>query len=196
MNTIIADIKKELRACMNGIASKAMRDAGMTADYRVNFGVELPRLRQLAEDIMRDMLPEGDDHELLQARLAQQLWKESVRECRILATIIYPPQRMDLELADIWADGISTLEIAQIAALNLFSKTPQASSTAFRWIAGENEMKQITGFYTLFHLIREGQLSERSADELADQAETAILSDNQQLKLIAMKVKSLLLPGE
>ena len=103
---------------------------------------------------------------------------------------------MDLELADIWADGISTLEIAQIAALNLFSKTPQASSTAFRWIAGENEMKQITGFYTLFHLIREGQLSERSADELADQAETAILSDNQQLKLIAMKVKSLLLPGE
>jgi hypothetical protein len=57
-------------------------------------------------------------------------------------------------------------------------------------------MKQITGFYTLFHLIREGQLSERSADELADQAETAILSDNQQLKLIAMKVKSLLLPGE
>ena len=36
-------IKSELRAMMNGVASATMRNSGMTADYRVNFGVELPR---------------------------------------------------------------------------------------------------------------------------------------------------------
>ncbi len=192
MKTIISDIKKELRANMNGIASKAMRDAGMTADYRVNFGVELPRLRELASDVAGGMLPADGEREETQAGLAQQLWKESVRECRILATMLYPPQRMDIELADIWCDGIRTVELAQIAALNLFSRIPQASTLAFRWIAGEDEMKQITGFYSLFHLIRGGQLSQRSAEELSDQAEAALQSENLQLRIIAGKVKSVL----
>ena len=61
----IEDIKKDLRANMNGVASAAMRS---TPDYRVNFGVELPRLQSLANEY-------GKDHEL-----AQALWKESVRE--------------------------------------------------------------------------------------------------------------------
>lgn len=192
MNAIISDIKKELRASMNGVASKAMRDAGMTADYRVNFGVELPRLRELATDVVRDMLTPGTGLEESQARLAQQLWKESVRECRILATMLYPPQRMDIELADIWCDGIQTLELAQIAALHLFSRVPLASSLAFRWIAGEDEMKQTVGFYTICHLVRTGELSARSADELLDQTEAALQSDNYQLRLVAGKVKSAL----
>lgn len=192
MNTIISDIKKELRANMNGIASKTMRDAGMTADYRVNFGVELPRLRELASDVAGGMLPADGEREETLAGLAQQLWKESVRECRILATMLYPPQRMDIELADIWCDGIRTVEMAQIAALNLFSRIPQASTLAFRWIAGEDEMKQTAGFYTMYHLVRTGELSGRAADELLDQSDAALQSGNYQLRLIAGKVKSVL----
>lgn len=176
---------------MNGIASKAMRDAGMTADYRVNYGVELPRLQSLAADVLHDMLPEETNPEEAQAQLAQQLWKEAVRECRILALFLYPSQRMDIELADVWAESIHTLEIAQIAALNLFSKIPDASTLAFRWIAGEHEMKQLIGFYTVFHVVRDGKLSNRSFQELADQTETALHADNPQLKLIANKIRLL-----
>ena len=57
MNTIIKQIKQELRAMMNGVASAAMRKAGLTADYRVNFGVELPRLKNLLDEIRTEMLP-------------------------------------------------------------------------------------------------------------------------------------------
>ena len=192
MDKVISDIKKELRAAMNGIASKAMRDAGMTADYRVNFGVDLPRLQLLAEDISANMLLEGDDREEQRARLAQRLWKESVRECRILATMLYPTERMDMELADVWAETVRTVEIAQIAALHLFSKIPDASSLAFRWMAADDEMRQILGFYTVFHVVRNRMLSERSKDELRDQAETALISKSPQLKAVAGKVLMLL----
>ena len=64
-------IKTELRLSMNGVASAYMRESGM--NYKVNFGVEIPRLREIAAG-----LPE--DHQL-----AQALWKEDIRECKLLA---------------------------------------------------------------------------------------------------------------
>ena len=189
MNTLIKQIKQELRAMMNGVASAAMRNAGLTADYRVNFGVELPRLKELLDEIRTEMLPtlpmpeEGTN----EARLAQMLWHESVRECRILATMLYPPKEFLPEVADIWVRQISTVEIAQIAAMNLFCKMPNASEKAFQWIAAEEDMTQIVGYYTLMHLLRENQLSERSEQELKDQAAVAMQSENVQLQKAAMK---------
>ena len=49
MNSIISDIKKELRANMNGVASAHARQ---TEDYRVNWGVELPRLAKISDEIV------------------------------------------------------------------------------------------------------------------------------------------------
>ena len=40
----IVEIKKELRANMNGVASARMREAGL--NYHVNFGIDLPRFRK------------------------------------------------------------------------------------------------------------------------------------------------------
>ena len=45
MTSTIKDIKKELRAAMNGVASARMREAG--APYKLIFGVELPRLQEI-----------------------------------------------------------------------------------------------------------------------------------------------------
>lgn len=175
-------IKSELRAMMNGVASATMRNSGMTADYRVNFGVELPRLTTLADEIRKET---ADATEA--ASLAQALWKESVRECRILATMLYPTDKFDAELADIWASDIHSAELSQIAALNLFSRFHGASTVAFQWIASTNEQLQITGYYTIAHLLRQNQLTPRSEQELNDQASTAVLSDNQALRTAAQR---------
>lgn len=45
----IRDIKQALRGMMNGIVSHSMREKG--ANYKVNFGVELPRLQAFAEEL-------------------------------------------------------------------------------------------------------------------------------------------------
>jgi hypothetical protein len=156
MHDTIIQIKKELRANMNGVASESM--GRKSEDYRVNFGVELPRIHNIAAEF-------EPSHEL-----AQQLWKESVRECRILATILQPSDSFLPEIADIWVDDIRTLELAQVACLNLFARMPRASEKAFQWIASERELTQQCGYLTLCHLMRKGEMSERSADEFIDQA--------------------------
>ena len=181
MQEIIKQVKADLRSMMNGVAAAAMRQAGLTADYRVNFGVEIPRLQTLAGELCTeypDCLP----------ALSQALWHESVRECRILATLLMPADTFADDVADIWADEIHTVELAQIAAMNLFSKMPSATTAAFRWIASGTEIRQTLGYYTMLHLMRQAQLSPRSKDELADQAAAALQADNSQLRMAAQRV--------
>jgi hypothetical protein len=173
MNDIIIQIKKELRANMNGIASEAM--GRKSEDYRVNFGVEIPRLHNIATEFQ-------PSHEL-----AQQLWKESVRECRILATILQPVDSFLPEIADIWVDDIRTLELAQVASLNLFSRLPYASDKVFQWIASEREITQQCGYLTLCHIMRKGEMNERSADEFIDQAMTAYAGGSMMLQRTLMR---------
>lgn len=158
---------------MNGVASAAMRQ---TADYRVNFGVELPRLQSLAATY-------GTDREL-----ATELWKDTVRECRIMATMIYPAKEMDGELANVWADGIHTAELAQVAAINLFQHTDTAAQTALQWIATDDEMRQLCGLSTAYHLMRQGRLDERQRQELHDQAQTLTSSTNMAIRRVANNV--------
>lgn len=181
-NDIITDIKKELRSCMNGVASAAMRQ---TEDYRVNFGVELPRLHELSKAF-------EPDHQL-----AQTLWKERVRECRILATILMPAADFDEELCDIWVEDIRTAEIAQIFALNLMRRLPYASEKAFEWIASEIPMRQVVGYYTMCHVLRKGEMNERSAEELLDQLACDIHSEVPALQTAAVKtLQNFALQGE
>ena len=45
----VRNVKLRLRGVMNGITSTSMREKGLA--YKVNFGVELPRLREMAEEL-------------------------------------------------------------------------------------------------------------------------------------------------
>lgn len=194
-DVIIQNLKQDLHSQMNGAASAIMREAGLRADYRTNFGVELPRLRTMADEIIaQSFSPQGDSDSdkilILQAKLAGQLWKESVRECRIIALMIMPSQLMDSDLVEVWAEQIHTVELAQLAAFLLFSRVPSISSNSFQWIASNNVLTQILGYYTLIHLLRNHQLSHRSLLELHDQANSALHSDDIQLSMAASRLLS------
>ena len=163
MNSLINDIKKELHANMNGVASAHARQ---TEDYRVNWGVELPRLQNIADEIGQLC----DEKGVSRRSLAQALWNESTRECKILACMLMPPQEMDEEVCDIWAESIRTEEIATMFCLYLVQKLPYASTKAFEWIAREEKMLQNCGYLTLCHLMRKYKLSEEAEEEFLDQA--------------------------
>lgn len=72
----LKDIKTQLRLSMNGVVSQSMREKGL--NYKLNFGVELPRIKSIAAAYEKN-------HEL-----AQTLWKEDIRECKILAGLLQP----------------------------------------------------------------------------------------------------------
>ena len=67
-------IKARFRLFMNGPVSQSMREKGL--DYKLNFGIEYPRIREIAADFPKDH------------KLAQALWKENIRECKILAALL------------------------------------------------------------------------------------------------------------
>lgn len=159
----IRAIKAELRAAMNGIASRAIRESGM--GYRVAFGIELPRLREIAKDFT-------PDH-----HLAIALWQENIRETKMLAIMLYPLNEFDSDMADIWVESLvpEQAEIAQLLSMDLLSRLPSAADLAFRWMADEREMRQLCGFLVITRLLMQGaELSPDAQAEFLDQAASAL----------------------
>ena len=157
----ILDIKQKLRLSMNGVASGSMRQAGI--EYKLNFGVGIPELKRIASEIEKD------------AELAGALWKEDIRECRMIAAMIYPEDRFLPDLADVWIEQIQYPDLAEVCCMYLFCRMQGASEAAFRWIASDNGMARYCGFLTLAHLLRGGrEMNERYVLELKDQATAAI----------------------
>lgn len=149
---------------MNGMVSQSMREKGM--EYKLNFGIEYPRIKEIAAGY-------EPDHEL-----AQALWKENIRECKILAGLLQPADTFYQEIADIWIEGMDYPELAEYTVMNLFQRLPYASEVVFRWMADEREMFQLCGFLLMARLLMKGEkLNERAEAEFLDQVCTAVEGD-------------------
>jgi 3-methyladenine DNA glycosylase AlkD len=160
----IKEIKKQFRLFMNGVVSQSMREKGL--EYKVNFGIELPRLKEIAAKFEKN-------HDV-----AQALWKENIRECKILAGLLQPVETFYPEIADIWVEDMHYPEIADLTCMNLFQHLPYASEKAFQWIADEGEYFQYCGYMMLARLLMQGnEMNERAENELIDQALAALQSE-------------------
>ncbi len=154
-------IKRSFRLVMNGPASQSMRQKGV--DYKINWGVPFTQLRVMARDY-------GKNYDL-----AVALWKENIRECKILATLIMPPASMPREVVDIWMSEVVSQELAELAAFNLFQYLDYAPELAYSWIASENELYQIAGYGVLSRLFMRGLCpDERGVGEFLDQCDVAL----------------------
>ena len=169
----LKEIKQSFRQMMDGKVAQSMRDKGL--DYHLNWGATLPRLREKADMI-------GNDYDL-----AIALWKENIRECKILATMIMPPNEVQPEVIDIWMEQTPTQEIAEQAAFNLYQHLPFAPEKAYTWIASDKELYQLCGFHILSRLFMKGQEpNERGINEFIDQAIAALQGDSIAVRKAAM----------
>ena len=169
----LKEIKTQLRLSMNGAVSQSMREKGLV--YKLNFGVELPRIKSIAAAYEKDHA------------LAQALWKEDIRECKILAGLLQPVDSVLPEIADIWVENIRNIEIAELTCMNLFQHLPYAPAKSFHWIAAEEEYTQVCGFLTIARLLmKKGDMNERVENEFLDQAVTAFLSGSYHVRNAAL----------
>ncbi|MBQ8501823.1 MAG: DNA alkylation repair protein [Bacteroides sp.] len=165
----IKDIKTRLRLSMNGAVSQSMREKGLV--YKLNFGVELPRIKEIAACYEKEHT------------LAQTLWKEDIRECKILATLLQPVDTFLPEIADIWVEDIRNIEIAELACMNLFQHLPYAPAKSFQWIADEREYLQVCGFLTIARLLtKKGDMSDRVENEFLDQAVASFINGSYHVR--------------
>lgn len=171
----VKEIKQSFRLMMDGVVAQSMREKGV--NYHLNWGATLPRLKAKAEELKAEyasLSPLTSDHSPLYD-LAIALWKENVRECKILATMLMPADEMLPGVCDVWMEQIAELEIAEQAAFNLWQHLPYAPVKAYEWIASDKEYYQLCGFHVLSRLFMNGQEpNERGINEFLDQAMAAL----------------------
>lgn len=162
-------IKRSFRLLMNGPTSQSMKDKGV--GYKINWGVPFIELKKMAQEY-------GKDYEL-----AIELWKEDIRECKILATLIMPAEKMLVEITDIWMEQVRSQEMAEMLSFNLLQHVSYAPVLAYQWMASDQPLYQVAGFQILARLFANGQEpNERGINEFLDQAATALQCDNMGVK--------------
>ena len=137
----VREIKKSLRLAMNGVVSTLQRRQGL--DYKINFGVEIPRLKGIAEAHAKDR------------ELAEALWMDNIRECKMLA-IFLMPQEEAAEVAEKWIAETKFTEIADHLAMHMLCTLPDAWEKALQWIAKNDGLHAYCGYITISHLVRKG----------------------------------------
>lgn len=174
INQQVMEIKRSFRLMMNGVAAQSMREKGL--DYHVNWGASVPMLREKAGEL-------GKNYEL-----AIALWKENVRECKILATMVMPADRILPEVVDIWMEQTPSVEIAEMASFHLYQHLPYAADKAYQWIASTDEIRQLCGFLVLARLFMKGQEpNERGINEFLDQAAAALQGNDMPVRKAALQ---------
>ena len=143
----VRDIKRRLRAAMDGVLSRTMRETGV--DYRVNFGVETFRLVDMAAELPYSV------------RLSTALYADDIRELRLLAFLVVPPDEVDEDLALHYVEGLRYVEEAQTLVLHL--------------LAAEAPLARLVAWLLLGRLFMGGLVpTQRDADEILDHAATEL----------------------
>lgn len=165
----LMEIKRSFRLLMNGPTSQSMRAKGI--DYKLNWGVPFVELKKMAQEY-------GKDYDL-----AIELWKEDIRECKILATLIMPADKMLPEITDLWMEHVQSQEMAEMLAFNLLQHVDYAPVIAYQWIADARPLYEIAGYNILARLFANGkEANERGINEFLDQAAAALQGDNMGVK--------------
>lgn len=158
---------------MNGVTAQSLRDKGL--EYHLNWGANLLHLKDMAE-------PYGKDYDL-----AIALWKEDIRECKILATLIMPADKFESDIATIWIEQLRSQEIAELLVMNLLQFVPYASDIAFQLLAEQAALPRLVGFNILSRLFsREMAPNERDINEFIDQAVVALKDESLSLRHAAL----------
>lgn len=73
-------LRNNFRLYMDGEVAQQQRDLGL--DYGINFGITTTHLKQISQTLPKD------------SSLADLMWSKDVREMKLLALLIFPPEEM------------------------------------------------------------------------------------------------------
>lgn len=131
------DIIAQVRQRMNGAVVESMRESGII--YKVNYGVTIPELQQIAQ-------PFKGDHDL-----AIRLFEEDIRECKIMASMIDDPEKVTGDQIDSWSEEFNNHEIVEQVCNNLFWKSDFALARSYEWCLDEDALLKKAGLLVVGH---------------------------------------------
>ena len=131
----IKSIRRTIYLSMNGICAENIDNSGL--EYKQNFGVSWSRLCEIAQNYTPNYT------------LAERLWLMSIRETKLLATLLCPPLELTPEHLAEWTQGITTIELAEIFAFALLRKTTHLTQQILQLEQSENPLLRLTAYHTL-----------------------------------------------
>lgn len=171
LDSKIKEIKLKIRLSMNGVVSEQMEKSGII--YKQNFGVSIPRLKELATGYQKN-------HDL-----AQRLWFLKIRETMILATLLQPLEKFTYETALNWINDFNQIEIIEQSTMNLLSKLSFSNSMVNECIQSHKNLTQITGFILAARTFQ--QFNDKEVAEITNRAfELSATDDLHLYKSIAL----------
>ncbi|MBQ5645019.1 MAG: DNA alkylation repair protein [Bacteroidaceae bacterium] len=145
----VREIKKAFRLSMNGVVSTLQRRQGL--DYKINFGVEIPRLKSIADRYEKN------------EELATTLWQDNIRECKMLAIFLMPEEGYNT-VAEKWIGETRFTEIADQLAMHMLSRMPNALEKALQWTRCDEGLFRYCGYMTISHMLRRGTELDREQE--------------------------------
>ena len=134
------NLRQQLFAFRNGLVAEKLRKSGDPHD--IILGCLLPDIALIAKDFQPN------------SELAQALWNDKRhRECRLISTMLYPPELMDETTAMQWCHDVENQEVADILCLKLLRHVSSARQLWRKLVQEDNELIQYTGYRLLLNLL-------------------------------------------
>ncbi|MBR5695040.1 MAG: DNA alkylation repair protein [Paludibacteraceae bacterium] len=145
MEQRVDQLKRMLRLSMNGVVSGCMSASGL--DYKLNYGVQLPRLKEMAAGMDKDKM------------FAQRLWMSNCREMMLLATMLFPMDSFDEETALKWVSECHNMELVEQLSLNLLRNMEYADDLIIKLLEKQGKYEKATAYVLASFLYLRGSLS-------------------------------------
>ncbi len=129
---------KAIKLRKSGEVAESMNHQGI--NYKLNWGVSILDLRELAKQYQRNHL------------LALKLWNKEWRETMILATMLDEPAEVTEEQMDFWVKSIINPELAEQASANLWVYSKFAFIKALEWCRGKKHIVRFSGVHLMGRL--------------------------------------------
>jgi len=146
MEDKVLNIISQVKQRMNGAVVESMVEQGII--YKVNYGVTIPELKQIAQPFI-------GDHDL-----AIRLFEEDIRECKIIASMIDDPAKVTGEQIDSWSEGFENQEIVEQVCNNLFCKSDFALPRSFEWCLEDDDLLKKAGLLIAGHRASDKSISD------------------------------------
>lgn len=156
---LMQSVKRRFYAMRNGMLAAQMRQGGV--DYRINFGLTIPQIKDIAAELIASGLSAAE-----LASLARALWdNESTRESRLLAPMILPPEEAP-EVAARWMEEAQTAEIADMLCHSLLRRLDCAPGLVAAAMASPTgRLGSYTPLRLLANLLASGRISADEAEK-------------------------------
>jgi len=128
----VKDVLDKLHSKAKPGQLEGMAKYGMVVEKRI--GVSVPDMRTIAKEV-------GKDH-----KLALDLWKTSIAEARIIASMIDEPENLTEVQMEDWVSDINSWDVCDQVCMNLFEKSPLAWKKILDWSEREEEFVKRTAF--------------------------------------------------